>query len=489
MIPNSRISPAAAKILAALPAPAPTLTVLNNFVGSGSGPFNQNSFDTRIDYAASQTMNVFGRFSLDYFKLSGTGCWARWGALAMAWLGLGWQFHHPQLQPLNRCHQDVQRSLLDGFPLRLFQIQSADQKPDGGAPMTAFGIPGANTSDPKTAGLGAFLLGSDPISGQGCTHEQWQPGCVISSFGDGLGVARCNCPLTESEQQFQFVNNWTKIKGNHIFKFGADIRYAENLRIPSDNNRTGEYNFSPEANLEGGSGGWAGSGHVPAGRRYLLCSIRQQPQPASANNAAERQKRCFFYGQDTWRATSKLTLNLGLRWEIYFPEYGECQRQRWLCQHHRLTAVLAAIRVAGYGPYGSERQCRQRLQRVCPALGSRLPGQSQDRSPRGLWPQLRHRRVRFQLRTHSHPEPARVAEAELSMPVPSLQALPGALFRSSLWTTGRSRRYSLQFRRTADSFLLTKSGYRIFPPNSLGGRRSRARTFVPPADIAGRGRI
>ena len=35
---------------------------------------------------------------------------------------------------------------------------------------------------------------------------------MISSFGDGLGVARCNCPLTESEQQFQFVNNWTNVR-------------------------------------------------------------------------------------------------------------------------------------------------------------------------------------------------------------------------------------------------------------------------------------
>ena len=52
--------------------------------------------------------------------------------------------------------------------------------------------------------------------------------------------------MTESEQQFQFVNNWTKIKGNHQIKFGADIRYAMNLRVPSDNNRTGEFNFSPE---------------------------------------------------------------------------------------------------------------------------------------------------------------------------------------------------------------------------------------------------
>ena len=78
-----RISPAAGKILAAFPAPQ-SGAVLNNLIGSGSGPFTQNSFDTRIDYTASSTINVFGRFSLDYFKLSGTGpvgCRGRAGQL------------------------------------------------------------------------------------------------------------------------------------------------------------------------------------------------------------------------------------------------------------------------------------------------------------------------------------------------------------------------------------------------------------------------
>src|SRR5262249_233413 len=47
---TSVVSPAAAAILAAMPAPGSS-SVLNNFIGSGSGPFTQNSFDTRIDYA------------------------------------------------------------------------------------------------------------------------------------------------------------------------------------------------------------------------------------------------------------------------------------------------------------------------------------------------------------------------------------------------------------------------------------------------------
>jgi len=41
---------------------------------------------------------------------------------------------------------------------------------------------------------------------------------------------------------------------------------------------------------------------------------------SASTNANETQPRFFFFGQDTIRVTNKLTVNLGLRWEIYKPE-------------------------------------------------------------------------------------------------------------------------------------------------------------------------
>jgi len=60
--------------------------------------------------------------------------------------------------------------------------------------MTDFGIPGANTDDPKTGGLGLFSLAGSPgsLSGEACAPNN---GGLLRSIElrDGLGVARCNC--------------------------------------------------------------------------------------------------------------------------------------------------------------------------------------------------------------------------------------------------------------------------------------------------------
>jgi hypothetical protein len=370
-IPIGRISPAAAKIFALFPDPGAGAPIQNNFVGAGSGPFKSNGFDTRIDYSASQSLNFFGRFSLSYYTISGTGLLGPLGGP-----GNGGTSDAPGLSGSSTTHnyslatgfnKTVTNNWLTDFRFGYFKYNPTTSKPDGGTPMSDFGIPGANTDDPKTAGLGSFQLGKDPLSGFNGAPNQGGNGIVVSSFGDGLGVARCNCPLTESEQQFQFVNNWTHVKGNHQIKFGADIRYAMNLRIPSDNNRTGEYNFSPEGTSNGGNGGLDLAtfllGDVTSFARYV-----NNPNIAGANNAAERQKRWFFYGQDTWRASSKLTINYGLRWEIYFPETVNGKAHGGFANLED-NGGTGGIRVAGVGGYSLSGSVKNNLKAFAPRLG------------------------------------------------------------------------------------------------------------------------
>jgi hypothetical protein len=212
-----------------------------------------------------------------------------------------------------------------------------------------------------TSGLAAIFGGAN----------QGQAG-TMSYYGTGLNVSRCNCPLTENESQYQGVTNWTHLLGNHQIKFGADIRSASNLRVPSDANRTGQLNFDPRTTSDGGIGGIDLAsfmlGDVGAFNRYY----------SSILTAAEHQWRFFFYGQDTWRATSKLTVSYGLRWEIYTPESVNAKGNGGFANISLAGGPGdGVIRVAGYGPYGLNGNISNDLHAFAPRFG--IAYQASDR--------------------------------------------------------------------------------------------------------------
>jgi hypothetical protein len=334
-IPIGQISAPSAAILALFPAPTND-AVYNNYVGSGTGSYSQNSFDTRIDFNPKQSVQVFGRFSLDYFNLSGQGVYGALQGIGDGPGGLAGSSKVHNYSLASGVTKTFSSSLLGDFRFGYFKYNPRANKPDvGTTPMTGVGIPNANLTGTQalaTSGWGGFLFNQTPSTSSNNGDVTW---------GDGLGVGRCNCPLIESEQQFQWVANITKIHGNHTFKFGTDLRYAQNLRVPSDAGRAGDYSFDYQTTSNGGNGGldWA---------TFLLGDVTQMSRYVSSSlNAAERQHRMFYYGQDTWQITPKLTLNYGLRWEVYFPEYVNGKDQGGFA-----NLVQGVDRVAGEGGIG-----------------------------------------------------------------------------------------------------------------------------------------
>ena len=347
LVPINRISPQSAAILAAFPAPTSD-GVINNFVGSGSGPYDQNSFDTRIDYNAPHGYTVFGRFSLDYFSLSGVGTLGALGGVGFGPGGLNGTSNVHNYSLATGFDKAIGTKWLTDVRFGWFRYNPQTAYSDAGTtPMTDFGVPGLNLGTPDTTGLSSFFFGGNGIN-QGNN----------SAYGDGLNVGRCNCPLTEKEDQFQVVNNWTRIQGNHQIKFGADIRYAKNLRVPSDANRTGILNFNSADTGNAGNDGLDLAtfllGDVTSFNRFVSTSL----------TAAERQKRWFFYGQDTWRVTPKLSFNFGLRWEIYFPESVNGKGNGGFANIDQ-----GVIRVAGYGDIGLNGNIDNTYKAFAPRIG------------------------------------------------------------------------------------------------------------------------
>jgi len=81
-------------------------------------------------------------------------------------------------------------------------------------------------------------------------------------------------------------------------------------------------------------------------------------------NAGERQKRWFLYGQDTYRITRRLTLNYGLRWEIYSPQSVTGKGAGgWVDLNTGLVSV------AGYGNINLQGNVKNNFTNLAPRLG------------------------------------------------------------------------------------------------------------------------
>ncbi|MGA2048150.1 MAG: TonB-dependent receptor [Terracidiphilus sp.] len=288
-----------------------------NFNEPGTGLFNSNQWTERADYTINEKMHAFERFSRFWDTLSGTVMFGAAGGPGFGINNYGGNSNGANDSLASGMDIALSPKLLTDFRLGYYRYNVIDTKHDQGTEFaTTLGIPGINIGGNITSGSPGFNITNLPGGGGGTN------GTV---YGDGLGVNRCNCPLTEREDQFQIVNNWTRIIGNHSVKVGADLRYGRNLRVPSDNDRAGLLNFGT------GPDSWPGIPNDSKGNAqaqgglgfasFLLGDVTSFNRYVSTStNAKEFQKRTFFYAQDTWRVTRDLTLNLGVRWDLYFPE-------------------------------------------------------------------------------------------------------------------------------------------------------------------------
>jgi len=365
LIPNSMISPQARAILSLFPAPnsnGNSNGTVNNYIAGGAGPFSANNWDGRIDWVAKPTINVFGRYSQQWFTVSGEPGLGKAGGTGFGSGGLAGSSKIHNYSVSVGVTKTFSQTWLADFRFGWFKYNPETHKAfEGATPMiningSGVTAPGLNITNQGaetalfTSGLPAFQMNTDSAT--------------LTNFGEGLNVGRCNCPLVEDENQYQGVTNWTKIWGNHSIKFGADIRSASNLRIPSDANRTGVLNFDHLTTSNAGIGGIDLAsflfGDVASFNRFVSTSL----------NAQEHQWRYFFYGQDTWRATPKLTLNYGLRWEIYMPESVNGKGQGGFANPSLAPGVgNGVIRVAGYGPFSTSGSINNDYHAFAPRFG------------------------------------------------------------------------------------------------------------------------
>jgi outer membrane receptor protein involved in Fe transport len=131
--------------------------------------------------------------------------------------------------------------------------------------------------------------------------EQGFPVIGISGYM-GMGDDQAASNLDNS-RTYQVVDNLSWIRGSHSFKFGGDIRKL------MDDATTNNWPF---ANLS-----FTGDITGNAAADYMLGFPRTTLTPEGVPISKIRQWRYAAYAQDDWKVTSNLTLNLGVRYDLF----------------------------------------------------------------------------------------------------------------------------------------------------------------------------
>lgn len=266
-IPTGRISPISQRILQLIPTANAAGTTNYNF--SSSNPTDNSQINFRIDHRFSDSDQIFGRYSqtssVDVARainLNSQETDIKTRGMALSWT------HVLSANSVNDLKFGFQR-----YEFNLF--------PDG------YGTNGA-----QEFGLPSFI--TDPIFNR-------YPTILISgqaTFGGGISN-----PLLRGENTYQVVDNFSTTKGKHTLKIGGDLRYyqASNFQPQFP---TGEYTFNGTR-----------TGNAVADFLLGLPSQQRLLNTTGFDKSRLRNWRADLYIQDDIQVSSRLTLNVGLRWE------------------------------------------------------------------------------------------------------------------------------------------------------------------------------
>ncbi len=338
IIPTSRINAISTKILGLVPAPTSSGDSSNWF---GLLPFTKDtdSFDVKMDYNQSEKNRISGRLSFSRpvvyqapaFGMAG-------GAAQSAFAGTGIQKTYSTGLNYNRIFTTT---LIAEFRVGVAHYHNEASTADAGSNSAAdLGIPGVNV-DYYSSGMVGINLNS--------------------SFSNPLVGYSASLPWKRAEANIDFANVWTKMAGNHTIKWGVDIRRVRDELLQMQT-------FSPRGVYNFGDGQTGTTGATTSYFNNFASFLLDLPTGAGRDRAtyypAYRAWQDFLFVQDRWVVTPKLTVNMGLRWELYPPA-----TPRFKGGFSNYNPIDNTLSIAGYGSVPMDLGMQNRLRYFAPRLG------------------------------------------------------------------------------------------------------------------------
>ena len=303
VIPSGRIDQVARNILQQLyPEPNTTGTrqangqTISNYLINPIKTRRDNQFDVKVDHNISSNNRFFTRYS--YQKTYRDQPATLPHGDAGATFGAGEGNIKAQGLAFNDTHT-LKSNWLNEFRFGWSSVKFFMTSIDYGTnPAAAVGIPGINLNEVTSA----------------MTQMTFQN---IRNLG-----ANGNQPLITNQNDFQIFDNVTWIKGKHTVKTGGNITFRSREILNADT-IVGSFSFNNNmtSNCAGQSAGCtvsSATGFDVASFMLGLVNVKNRAL-FDANTYTEKRPEYSLYVQDDYRLTNRLTMNLGLRWDVYPP--------------------------------------------------------------------------------------------------------------------------------------------------------------------------
>jgi Carboxypeptidase regulatory-like domain len=338
VIPSGSISPIAQAMQSFLPAPTNNSVILNNYLGGQPSGFNNFVINYRVDFdlSAKQRISTVGALgTVDYLNNYGAPF------LPPPYVGGDLASIYPKVFDIQHTYT-INNRLINQFKYgytRFFQnIHNATQ---GVAAWEApkLGISNLPPGQASEEFPGATFATTPAYSGVAATSGG--PASVQTTW---TGYSNAISTQLTTPNNFTVVDNLQWLKGRHALTFGITIQWQE-INNANPATYTGvldlPYNANSTANFAANSDSLStGTATAPSGYSYasfLLGAVGGTPsiglQPVS--ELGGRYRPVSPYVEDSFKVTSKLTLDLGLRWD-YLPPYHEV-KNRWTFLNPNLT--------------------------------------------------------------------------------------------------------------------------------------------------------
>jgi Carboxypeptidase regulatory-like domain/TonB dependent receptor len=322
-VPGNLIDPVAQKVMGLFPMPTPGManaTPYTNWIASGATSNPNNQFDIRIDHRINQKNLLNGKYSQQWTSTVPFDCF---GTLIDP-CGTGPSKNTAHIFAINDAYTITPTMLL----------------------TTTFGI----TRGAELIYAYNTKLGADPLGTLGFPSYLQSngfngvPAMFINDYTNAGFPNAGNDPYGNYKQgqlTGQLSVMLTKIHGPHELKFGFEGRLHQQNYIQT-NAPLGYFQFNS-----------SGSSYCPATEPSNQCSDTNNPEQGVAGGdsfasflmgqmagggasyyeiqfrpATENYQYAWF-AQDNYKLTPKLTLNLGLRYDVSLPRTDRYNRQNW----------------------------------------------------------------------------------------------------------------------------------------------------------------